>query len=156
MKGKFLIVLLGLVFCLCVFLVESKSIHAEEWTAEQKDVLKSVDKLISANLQGNVQEIMSCFHPKFSGWLYSQKSPINKDTVHKIIEATLKEYKITKFDVEPLEIQVEGNTAILHLNFDEIRRDSTGKETSVSGPWSATMLKQDNEWLFLSWSWIEK
>jgi hypothetical protein len=41
MKGKFLVVLLGLVFCLCVFLVESKPIQAEEWTAEQKAVAES-------------------------------------------------------------------------------------------------------------------
>ena len=152
---KKLLMVLPLVVLLCVFLFESKPIHAEEWTAEQKDVLNSLEKYIAVNLQGNVKEVMSYFHPKFSGWLYAQTNPLNKDAADKIIEDLFKNNKITKFEVEPLEIQVEGNTAILHLNFDEIRRDSTGKETSVSGPWSATMLKQDNKWLFISWSWIE-
>jgi len=109
-----------------------------------------------ANLQGNVEEVMSYFHPKFSGWDYAQTHPLNKDAVHEIIEDIFKNTKLLKFECDPLEIQVEGNFAILHLNYEEILRDSTGKETSSSGRWSATMLKQDNKWLFMSWSWIEK
>ncbi len=146
----------GLLVFMCIVLLAAASVFAKEWSAKQKDVLNSVEKYTAANLQGNVKEVMSYFHPKFSGWDYAQTNPLNKDAANKIIEDIFKNNKITKFEVEPLEIQVEGNIAILHLNYEEILRDSTGKETISSGRWSATMLKQDNKWLFMSWSWIEK
>ena len=156
MKGKSSVVLLGLVFCLCVFLIKSAPLHAEEWSVEQKDVLNSFEKFRAAYLQGNLEEVMSYLHPKFSRWNYAQANPLNKDAASKIIEDNLKNNKMTKFEVKPLVIQVEGNIAILHVNYEENLRDSTDKETSSSGRWSATMLKQDNNWLFMSWSWIKK
>jgi len=146
----------GYLVIMCIVLLVATPLFAKEWSVEQKDVLNSFEKYIAANLEGNVEEVMSYFHPKFSGWDYAQTHPLNKDAVHEIIEDIFKNNKMLKFECDPLEIQVEGNFAILHLNYEEILRDSTGKEISHSGRWSATMLKQDDKWVFISWSWIEK
>jgi hypothetical protein len=41
MKGNFLVILLGLVFCLNVFLIKSKPMHAKEWSDSQKKLRPS-------------------------------------------------------------------------------------------------------------------
>ena len=76
MKGKFLVVLLGLVFCLCVFLVESKFTYAEEWTAEQKEIIQMLQNHAEASKRGDVDKIMMDFHPKFTGWDLAQTPPM--------------------------------------------------------------------------------
>lgn len=44
------------------------------------------------------------------------------------------EHKRTK-SATWLEIQVKGNLAIIHLNYNDVISDSTGNEISASGRW---------------------
>jgi ketosteroid isomerase-like protein len=141
---------------LVMVLLTTTSVFAKDWSAEQKNVLNCFKEYVAANLKGNVNEIMTYFHPKFTFWDYAQKLPANYDAMRKMMDDFFKYNKLIKFDGDPLEIQVEGNIAIMHLKYDESFSDSTGKEITASGPWTATMLKQDNKWVFLSWSWIAK
>jgi len=99
---------------------------------------------------------MTYFHPKFTWWEYAEKLPGNYDAFRTAIEDFFKNNKIIKFDANPLEIQVEGKIAIMHLNYNEIFSDSSGKETTNAGSWTATMMKQGKKWIFLSWSWKAK
>jgi ketosteroid isomerase-like protein len=156
MKAKFLVVLLGLVFCLCVFLVESKFTYAEEWTAEQKEIVDWFKKYTEVSIEGNLEGIWSYYHPKFSGWDFSQTMhpvPFDKAWLQKNQEGQYEMYKMISFEVEPLKIKVEGNYAIIHVNYIEKVNDSEGNEITFSGPWTSALIKQDGKWLFISWSY---
>jgi ketosteroid isomerase-like protein len=160
MKGKFLVVLLGLVFCLCVLLIKSKPIHSEEWTAEQKEIVQLLRENAEASEKGDVDRIMKDIHPKFSGWDFAQtppmfdKGPYDKAFCRFSFEEYFKLFKLISFEYEPLEIVVEGDFAIAHCNYKETIDDSKGTVATVSGRLSAGLVKQDNKWTFLSWSWI--
>ena len=129
---------------------------AKEWSAEQKDVLNSFSKYLAAALQENVKEMMSYWHPKFTGWDYKQKLPMNYDAFQKMEENFFINNKLSKLECDPLEIQVEGNIAILHVSYEETWSDKIGKEISSSGAWTAIMLKRGKKWVFMSSIWIEK
>lgn len=131
-------------------------VPARDWTPEQKMALDTFNNYIVASLKGNVDELMTFFHRDFIGWDYEQELPINYADMKKEDEEFYKAYKLRKFVVDPLEIQVENDLAVLHLNFEEAYSDSTGKETNTYGPWTVIMIKQNNRWVFLSFCWIEK
>ncbi len=150
-----LVFLLCFVLSLCTFLFESTPLYAKEWTAEQKDVLKWLKKYTEVSKQGNLEEIMSYFHSEFTGWDYAQQLPSDKDFVREFMDDYLKKYKMISFEIEPIEIKFQGSIAIVHVNYKEVLRDSSGSETSLSGRWTACLVKQDTKWLFLSWSWVE-
>ncbi len=153
---KNLIERFGFLAFIFMALLVTAPVFAKEWSAEQKDVLNSFNQYLAANLKGSVEEIMTYFHPNFIGWDYKQEFPMNYVALQKMMEGFFMNYKLGKFVAEPLEIQVEGNIAILHLNYAEAFGDSAGQEISSSGYWTATMVKQGNKWVFLSWSWIAK
>ena len=155
MRSKVSVLLVCLVVGLSIVLVSFTQLIAKEWSAEQKDVMKWFEKYTEVSVQGNVEEIMGFFHSNFSGWDYAQQLPIDKDFVRKFLDDYYKKYKLISFEVEPLEIKVQRSIAIVHLNYKEILRDSTGTETSLSGRWTAGLVKQEKKWVFISWSWIE-
>jgi ketosteroid isomerase-like protein len=133
-----------------------QKVRAKAWTPEQQEALDAFNKYVAASLNGNVEELMTFFHPDFIGWDYEQKLPTNYLAQRKMEEEFYKAYKLSKFVVDPLEVQVENNIAVFHLNFEETFSDSTGKETSSYGPWTAIMMKQNKRWVFLSFCWVEK
>ncbi len=131
-------------------------VEAKNWTPEQQDALNAFSKYVVASLKGNVEEIMAFFHPDFIARDFEQKLPTNYLALRKMNEEFYKAYKLSKFVVDPLEVQVENNIAVLHLDFEETFRDATGKETNTYGPWTAIMVKQNNRWVFLSFCYVEK
>lgn len=160
MKKLLLVILLCLAVSLCPFLFEFTALNAKEWTAEQKEVAEWLEKYAEVTEKGNVDENMTYFHPNFSGWDLAQtpplfdKGPVDKAFLRKSLEEYYKQFKMIAFEVEPLEIVVQDNFAIVHLNYKETFEDSEGKVTSVPGRWTAGLVKQDNKWTFLSWGWI--
>jgi len=133
----------------CLVLVVTTPVFPKEWSAEQKDVLASLNKYLSAVRQGNLKEMVSFWHPKFVSWEYAQALPTNYDVTFKGVEAFWKNFKFKKLEFNPLEIQVEGNHAIIHGNYDVIIQDSAGKETSTSGPETIILVKKDNKWAMI-------
>jgi len=150
-----LVILLCFTVSFCAFLLESAPLHAKEWTAEQKEIVDWFKKYTEVSVEGNLKEIWSYYHTKFSGWDYSQTMhavPFDKAWLQNNQEEQYKMYKMISFEVEPLEIKVEGNFAIVHVNYIEKVKDSDGNEITYSGPWTSTLIKQDGKWLFISWS----
>ena len=129
---------------------------AKNWTPEQQGALDALNKYVEASLKGNVEEIMTFFRPDFIARDFEQKLTTNYLALRKMNEEFYKAYKLSKYAVDPLEVQVENNIAVLHLDFEETFSDATGKETNTYGPWAVIMVNQNNRWVFLSFCWVEK
>jgi len=156
MRRKSLVLLLGLVFCLCAFLFECKPLSAKEWTAEQKKIAECFHKLVEAAVKGDIEKMKSCWHPQISWWDYKQEHPVGIDVYLKEIEDISSKVKWISCNAEPLEIHVVGNVAVLYATYKNIFKDAEGHEITSSGPWTAVLIKQDGKWLFLSNSYTEK
>ncbi len=146
----------NLIAVLFLTLAVSAPPAAQEWSAEQKEVLKSVEAVCEAVMREDVEEAMSYYHPDCRWWNYAEGLPYDKASYRKSLEYLFERYSIVAHDVQPVSIQVHGNTAIAHFYYRNIFRDAAGIDIISSGPWSFTMLKQNNKWVFLSCSWIEK
>ena len=154
---KKLFMILPMVFLLCIFLIESKPIHSEEWTAEQKEIVDWFKKYVEVSFEGGADKVMSFFHPEYIEWDFRQEAPIGFEEKKEGEEYFYNQNsKLTSFDVELLEIQIKGNYAIAHLNFEISYKDSEGKKSTTYGPWTAVLIKENDKWLFLSNSYTEK
>jgi ketosteroid isomerase-like protein len=131
-------------------------IVAQEWSPEQKEVVEFLNEYTKSSMPGDMDEIMSYFHVDFSGREYSMTltEPLDRESIQKAMEDSYQNFKVLVFEVQPLTIQIHGDVAIAHSNFQETLRDANGVDNKLSGPWTATLLKQDKEWVFLSWTWL--
>ncbi len=123
---------------------------------EQQEVLDVFSGFFAAALRGNFEEIKTYWHPNIVAWDINQDSPMIHDDFLKGEEGFFKDFKFTKLEFEPLAVQVEGKTAIIHLKYSGVFIDRAGKETSMSGHWTTTLVKQDKKWVILSNVWKEK
>jgi ketosteroid isomerase-like protein len=133
------------------------TINAQEWSPEQKEVIEYLNNYTKVSIRGNTDEIMSYFHVDFIAWEYSitaESTPFDRDATQKMMEDFGQTFKTISFEVQPLAILIHGNIAIAHLNFKETLRDADGVDHNMSGPWTATLLKQDKGWGFLCWTWM--
>jgi|GEM_PF-1403182 len=133
----------------CIVLVVETPIFAKGWSAEQKDVLASFNKYLSAVRLGNLKKIVSFWHPKLVSWDYAQALPTDYGATLQGAEAICKNFRFKKLEFNPLEIQVEGNHATIHGTYDVVIQDSAGKETSTSGPETIILVKKDKEWAMI-------
>lgn len=149
MRTLFKVFLLPLLLCL-------SPIAAQEWSPEQKEVVEFLNDYTKSSMQGDMDEIMSYFHVDFYAREYSTTltEPLDRDSTQKAIEHSKQNFKVLVFEVQPLTIQFHGDVAIALSNFKETLRDADGIDNKLSGPWTATLLKQDKGWVFLSWTWM--
>jgi ketosteroid isomerase-like protein len=135
--------------------VDPASLIAQEWSPAQQQVLATFDAYTRASVDGDVEEIMSYFHPEFLGWDYKQARPIDLRQIREMIEGFYASYKLAGFDVEPLAVQMQGDVAIVYVRYRETMKMGEDADVSLTGPWTATFVKDGDKWLFFSWSWIQ-
>jgi ketosteroid isomerase-like protein len=131
-------------------------VAAQEWSTEQKEVVKFLNDYTKVSMKGDMDEVMSYFHADFISRVYANtmSESLDRDGVQMAMEAGYQNYKILEFEVQPLIIQIHGDLAIAYTNFKETLRDTNGVDNKLSGPWTATLVKQDKGWIFLSWTWL--
>jgi ketosteroid isomerase-like protein len=151
MKKRFCAVLLVLGLC---FAAAGQDRAA--WSAEQRDAWNSFNDYLQAVQQGNTKAMLAFWHPKYVSWNYAQEMPTDFETSQKGLEGFFKAYRFQKFECLPLNVQVEGDVAILHVRFSIVISDSSGKGIPSSGPETVILVKKDGMWMMLGLVWIEK
>lgn len=131
------------------------SLPAQDWSPAQQEVVQTVEEYTRASIGGNVEEIMSYFHAEFRGWNYGQNRPLDRDQTGSMIEGFYAHNQLVDFEIEPLAVQVRGDVAVVHLRYREDMKVGGGMDVSVAGPWSMTLVRDEGDWLFLSWSWAQ-
>ncbi len=140
----------------CIVLLAATPVSAKEWSAAQKEVLNSFNTYLADVQRGNTKAMIAYWHPKYVSWNYAEELPTHYDSSLKGLEEFFANYKFTKFECDPLEIQVEGDIAILHVRFRIVISDSAGKEMSSSGPETVILVKRENKWSMIGLVWTEK
>jgi ketosteroid isomerase-like protein len=128
---------------------------AQAWSPAQQEVIDALQEYARVSMTGNVEEIMSFFHPQFSAWDYAQEQPLNREGFQESLRYYFTTYRQTSFDIQPDAIQLRGKIAIAHLHYQEVFTDQAGVDTPMSGRWTAVMLKERGGWVFLAWLWFQ-
>lgn len=122
---------------------------AQEWSAAQKDVWKSVEAYWALDAAGDLEGFMSYFHADYVGWSYDNPLPGNKATVRKFIDHEYKTGKTMVYDVKPAAIQVMGSFAFAHYYYSRVTKGADGKEESSQGRWTDILTKQGDRWVLI-------
>lgn len=155
MKQKFYYSLVVLHVVLASAWFKPAPLIAQEWSPAQKEVLEAIDEYTKISMQGDVNEIMDWFHADFQAWNYANGLPLDLDGTQRMIKYFATKFNQLTFDIQPVAIQLHEDIAIAHLYYQELMRDTLENETIMSGRWTATLVKQGDEWVFLCWTWAE-
>jgi len=155
---KRLVMILPLVFLLCFTLsCQQGEEVAEEPVVDIEAEKEAVAEYFQAYVdtavegdEGDIEKLKSFYHPEMSWWDYKQEHPVGIEAYLKYMEEFYKSELKWICDLEPFEIHIVGNTAVLYTTYTNKFTDPEGNETTSSGPWTAVLIKQDGKWLLLS------
>jgi ketosteroid isomerase-like protein len=122
---------------------------AGEWSAAQKEIWKTVEAYNAAFDKGDLEGFMAYFHNDYNGWAYSSPVPNGKATVRKFVDIDMKSSKNILSHLEPVGINIFGNTAVVHYYFFSLSKDMDGKTKENKGRWTDVLMKQGDKWMLV-------
>jgi ketosteroid isomerase-like protein len=139
--------LLVLIVLLMPFLFLS-NIQAQQWTAEQKEVWKSVETYnqLSANRDA---AFINYFDDSYRGWEYESDMPETKESVKKFIDNRDPNFKNIFYTITPASIWVNGNFAYVHYFYTSVNADKDGKRNWEKGRWTDILMKKGDKWIMV-------
>jgi ketosteroid isomerase-like protein len=141
--------LVGLVSVVCLVMVVAAPLRAQEWSAAQQDVWKSVEAYWALDAKGDVDGFMSYFDASYVGWSYDSPLPGDKATAKKFLTQEYQLYKTLVYDIKPVAIQVHGNFAFADYYYTTIMKNPDGKTERVKGRWTDILMKQGDRWVLI-------
>jgi ketosteroid isomerase-like protein len=133
----------------CLALLATTSLHAQEWSAAQKEVWRNVEAYWALDAAGNLEGFMSYFHDNYMGWDINEPIPMDKASVKKFVEYEYKTSKTLLYTIKPVAINVVGDVAIVDYYYTRIMKDAEGKDKSRSGRWADVVKKQGDKWVLI-------
>lgn len=121
-------------------------INAQEWSNEQKDVLKATQTLFEFWANRDLESYMNSTHKDFSGWFGDEPLPVNKSILQKWEGFWLKDVKIHLWEIQPVSITVSGDVAVIHYFLNTVRENEKGK-TAVSSKYTDVYKKENGKWM---------
>ncbi len=124
------------------------NVQAQQWSAEQKEVWKSVETYneLSANRDA---AFINYFDESYRGWEYSYDAPDTKENVKKIISNRDPNFKILYSTLIPAAIWVNGNFAYVHYYYTMLSEGKDGKREWEKGKWTDILMKKGDKWIMV-------
>jgi len=140
--GKVMLVALGLALA-------TSGAVAQEWSAAQKDVWKSVEAYWDLAAKENLDGFMGYFHADYSGWSNQAALPGDKATTRKWVGHDFDANKTVLYEIKPVAIKIHGNVAIAHYYYATVEQDAKGEEKTIQGRWTDVLMKQGDRWVLI-------
>ena len=139
---------LFLTFFFCFFLCLQT--EAQQWTAEQQEIWKTVNAQWQADKDGKnwVDEFV---HPDCFGWNNSTPMPSNRNNINRWFKAYQSISKTLEYQITPAAIIVKGNFAIAHYYYVVLNENYDKKIERETGRWTDILIKEGDKWLFIAW-----
>ena len=141
--------LVGAVSLACLAALAAAPARAQEWSAAQKDVWKSVENYWALDAKGDVEGFMAYFDPSYVGWSYDSPMPGDTSTVKKFVTQEYQMSKTLVYDITPVAIQVHGDFAFADYYYTELVKNAEGKTEEVKGRWTDILKKEGDRWMLI-------
>ena len=133
-------------FLIFIILLSGSQGLGKEWTAEQNEVWATILRGWEDIKKGDVQSVMLGRHDKCLSLDSNNPTPFNNDQIRNTVENWLAgDYKPTFIKVEPIEILIVDNFAIIFYLF-KWESDIGFKQ---KGRTMSTLIKQNNKWMLV-------
>jgi ketosteroid isomerase-like protein len=137
------VILLGSI----VLITFTQNISAQQWSAEQQEVWKTIEEHWALNEKGDLNGYLSQFDESYLGWNYSSEVPRDFGTITKRVKYFFQNRKILFYTIVPARIWVKDDFAFAHYYYTTISKDNAGVMTTDSGRWTDIFMKKGNKWL---------
>jgi hypothetical protein len=139
MKYKFVISSLSLsLLVLSIGIAIRCEASEKKWSYAQKEVWKMEQIEWEFWKQGNVKRCMLLYHKNYVGWPSRSAEPVRKSHA----AAHMKGRIIHSYDIEPLEINIIGNIAIVHYCYSCCETNGKTHSGRVTHIW----LNENGRW----------
>lgn len=144
---------LGVVLCM----VQPGIAQEPKWSPAQQEVLNWIEDYKSVQLTHKIDDLMALYHPRFQNWNYSNEPlPRVKPLVREDYLYLWELFRQTVMELQPVTIEVHGNAAVVNLWYRERWTTPEGKDVTVTGPWTMTLIKKNGKWQHFNWTWMAK
>jgi ketosteroid isomerase-like protein len=133
-----------------MFLLGSSSVIAGEWSEKQKEVLKTVEAYSELGMKRDIEGFLKYFHGDYKGWGLDVPVPYGKESVKKWVSFNFPRTELLIYEIQPLEILVIGESAIIHYYFYYRSKDHEGKEKDHTARWTDFLVKDGGKWLLIA------
>lgn len=122
------------------------NIHAQQWSAEQKEVWAGVEAYWAVGMS---VDFINYFDDSYSGWNYEIETPHTKADAQKYINYRTNKGKRAYYIITPAKIWVNGNFAYVHYYYTEVTEGLDGKPITENGRWTDILMKKDGKWIMV-------
>jgi len=140
-----LVVLLGVI----ILFSFTENIFAQQWSAEQLEVWKTVESYWSLLEKNDADGFLSNFDESYLGWNYSSDFPGDYTKLNKINRYYFNIINTLLITISPAKIWIEGDFAFVHYYYTLITKDLENNVTQESGRWTDILMKKGNKWLVI-------
>lgn len=134
---------------LFLFVLFAGSGIAQQWSAEQLDVWKSVQTYNELARKGDVNGFLSYFDDSFVGWPYASDASHTKAIRAEWIKYFLPISTNLVTTITPEAIWVKGDFAFVHYYYSSVDKDKDGKISTTSGRWTDILMKKGDRWVMI-------
>jgi ketosteroid isomerase-like protein len=141
----------NLFFSLVLLFVFSAGLQGQSWNKTQKTIWSQVESHWMAQAKKDLGAVMAQLHPDFTGWSHDQPVPDDRQATEKWIRYQMAMRETTMHELKPLEIQVVGNTAVVHYYFVQVSQNPDETHETVRGRFTDVLIRTGEGWKFIAW-----
>ena len=143
------------VILVTLLLLAVPPLAAQEWTAEQQEVVEWLTTFNETAYAGTADEFLAWIHPQFTGWSFAEEAPVEMATFADMVTGFFASVESIRFGTKPVSVQVLDDVAVAHTWY---RQSITGGEAEgfYAGRWTIVLKKVDGDWKHLAWTWTEE
>jgi hypothetical protein len=128
----------------------SLNVQAQQWSAEQQEVWKTINAQWQAEKDGK-NWVDEFGHPDCYGWNNSAPMPSNKNNIMRWFKVYQPISKTLEFQITPTAIIVKNNFAVAHYYYVILSENYDKKIEREIGRWTDILIKEGNKWFFIAW-----
>jgi len=140
---------LVILFVVIIFFAFTQNISAQQWSAEQQEVWKTVQTYNQYGQKRDIKAYSDYFDDSYSGWEYDYDVPEGKEALVNSLDYWFKNAKIIYLNITPATIWVKGDFAYVHYYYTSVRESKEGKAEWVKGRWTDILMKVNGKWVII-------
>ncbi len=124
---------------------------AQDERDDATDVWIAIEAQWDANENGDKKWIDRMLMDRFYGWGKDNPAPRSKSSTRKWERFNTQQGKVVAHELYPLEIVVEGDTAIVHYLYSSAYEDKKGDVETNHGRYTDILVRTADGWKFIGW-----
>lgn len=124
---------------------------AQDSRDDSTNVWIAVEAQWDAEKNGDKDWIDNMLLDRFYGWTKDTPAPRSKASTKKWDRLNDEQQEMVAYELYPLEIIVEGDTAVVHYLFSSATKTKDDEVETSHGRYTDILIRTDDGWRFLGW-----